>query len=71
MSKIERGMKKMKKTTSEVEELQKEWGGKPCNHDQGFGYEIDDSTGCNCDCFCVICGMRHTNQGFFEKRKRK
>lgn len=35
----------MKKTTSEVDKLQKEWGNKPCNHDMGWGHEIDDSTG--------------------------
>lgn len=61
----------MKLRSSEVEELQKKWGGKPCNHDQGCGQEIDDimRTGCNCDCFCVQCGMRESHE-FFDARKK-
>lgn len=61
----------MKKTTSEVDKLQKEWGNKPCNHDMGWGHEIDDSTGCDCDCFCPQCGMRHSSPDFFEQRRKK
>ena len=57
--------------TSEVDKLQKEWGNKPCNHDKGYGYEYDDVVGCNCDCFCVVCGMRHTNPDFFKERMEK
>lgn len=60
-------MKKL--TTSEVEALQKEWGGKPCNHDKGYGHEVDDVTGCDCDCFCLQCGARFGNPDFFEQRK--
>ena len=57
----------MRRTISEVDELQKRWGNKPCNHDRGYGHEIDD-VGCDCDCFCLQCGFRHTYPDFFEKR---
>ncbi|MDD6204149.1 MAG: hypothetical protein PUC05_04045 [Firmicutes bacterium] len=53
----------MKKTTIEVEELKK-WGDKPCEHDKGYGHEVDDVLGCDCDCFCLQCGMRHSNADF-------
>ena len=58
----------MKLRTSEVEKLQEEWGGKPCKHNKGWGHEIDDATGCDCDCFCRICGMRYADPSFFEER---
>lgn len=60
-----------KLTTSQVDKLQERWGNKPCNHDKGYGHEIDDVLGCDCDCFCVICGMRHTNPDFFIQRMKK
>lgn len=60
----------IKKTTSEVEQMQKEWGSKPCNHDKGFGYEYDDVLKCNNDCFCIQCGMRHTDPDFFRDRMK-
>lgn len=60
----------MKLRTSEVEQLQKDWGSKQCDHNQGWGHEIDDYTGCDCDVFCRICGMRNTVE-FFESRKEK
>ena len=63
----------MKLRTKEVDQLQLDWSktGKICNHDMGWGIEQDDDTGCKCDCFCVQCGMRHTNEEFFEKRMKK
>lgn len=57
----------MKMKTSEVEELQKAWGEKPCNHGVGYGHEVDDETGCDYDCFCLQCGRRHTNPEIFKK----
>ena len=61
----------MKLRTSEVEQLQKEWGNKPCNHDEGYGIEIEDEYyGAN-DYFCLKCGMRHSNPKFFEEKKKK
>lgn len=60
----------MKLRTSEVDKLQEAWGNKPCKHDKGYGHEIDDELGVDCDCFCVICGMRHTNPSFFEERMK-
>ena len=60
----------MKKTTSQVDEMQEEYYRyhKTCPHNKGYGHEIDDSTGCDCDCFCVICGIRQS-PSFFDKRK--
>ena len=58
----------MKLRTSEVEALQKEWGFKPCNHDKGYGHEVDDTNGCDCDCFCLQCGMRFSDLDFFKKQ---
>ncbi len=60
----------IKKRSSEVDELQKEWGSKPCNHDVGHGHEIDDATGCDCDCFCLRCGMRYADPDFFKERAK-
>ena len=60
----------MKLRTSEVEELQRKWGDKPCAHDKGHGHEIDDDTGCDCDCFCLQCGFRCSDPDFFNKRKK-
>lgn len=62
------GITMIKKTTIEVEALQKEWGNKPCNHDRGYGHEIDD-VGCDCDCFCLQCGFRHTDPDYFKKQQ--
>lgn len=61
---------RIKKTTSEVEEMQKSWGDKFCEHDKGYGHEIDDVLGCDCDCFCLQCGMRHSNPDFFIMRQK-
>jgi len=63
-------IKIMRKTTTEVEELQESWGNKPCNHDKGYGHEIDDDFGCDCDCFCLQCGMRHSDPDFFKRRMK-
>lgn len=61
----------MKLRTSEVEQLQLDWieTGKVCNHNQGWGIEQDDATGCKCDCFCVKCVMRNS-EDFFEQRMK-
>lgn len=58
-----------KLTTSQVDKLQERWGDKPCNHNKGYGHEIDDVLGC--DCFCVIYGMRYINPDFFIQRMKK
>ena len=50
---------RLRKTTSKVDEMKKSWGDKPCKHDKGYGHEIDNMLGCDCDCFCLQCGMRH------------
>lgn len=60
----------MKLRSSEVDKIQNEWKNKPCNHDRGYGHEIDDETGCDCDCFCLQCGMRYASAEFFEQRKK-
>ena len=57
----------IKMVSAEVDALQKKWGNKHCSHDCGYGYEIN-SVGCNCDCFCLQCGMRHSDPDFFKKR---
>ena len=57
-------------TTAEVDRLQKEWGDKPCEHNKGYGHEIADEIGCDCDCFCIQCGMRHSSPEFFESRMK-
>jgi hypothetical protein len=62
---------RIKLTTSEVDKLQRKWGNKPCKHDVGYGHEIDDNLGCDCDCFCLQCGFRHTNTDFFTERQSK
>ena len=67
---ILKGVMIMKMTTSEVEELQQTWGNKHCNHNVGYGHEIDDEIGCDCDCFCLQCGMRCSDPSFFEERMR-
>lgn len=54
--------------TSEVDELQRQWGGKPCRHNKGYGYEIDDKTDIKRDCFCRICGMRCISSYFFDEK---
>lgn len=60
----------IKLKSSEVDKLQEEWDGRPCYHDVGFGHEIDDYTGCDCDCFCVRCGFRFSEPDFFIQRMK-
>ena len=61
----------LKLTTSQVDKLQERWGNKACSHYKGYGHEIDDELGYDCDCFCVICGIRHSNPDFFVQRMKK
>jgi len=60
----------IKFTTSEIEKLQEDWGNKPCDHNKGYGHEVDEIFGCDCDCFCLQCGMRHSSPDFFESRMK-
>lgn len=60
----------IKKTTKEVEEIQKEWGDAPCDHIYGFGHEVDDYNGGDNDCFCVRCGRRAPREYFIERMKK-
>ena len=59
----------MKLTTKEVEKLRASWSDRYCNHNCGFGHEVDDTTGCDCDCFCLQCGKEYSDAEFFIKRK--
>ena len=59
----------MRKTTSEVEEIQREWGTKLCNHGKGYGHEVDDTTGSDNDYFCLQCGRRHSNPDVFKPKE--
>ena len=65
----------MKLTTSEVDKLQEKWISKHgthnnCKHNVGYGHEKDDKTGCDCDCFCLRCGMRHSSPDFFKEKMK-